>query len=240
MKLREEDISALLAEVNSNISTIEEEIEKVISDKSIKEVLKPKVKSCLEHLKSCLDFCAHDIYELILQPILGVPKGNIYFPYGRTFEDFFRALNNNKFKQLRRYSEAVYTLVESIQPFKAKNDWLIDLCSSTNYNKHDRLGNQERADGLILGTGTSPIIKVDDKSSVTFVDCRFDNKEVNKLTIDKGEVETDADLDKLGLYIISWVDFTFKDTGINILNLLKESNKYINEFQTKLYNLLNV
>ena len=136
MQLRQQDIKSLLAEVNENISIIEQEIKKVISDKSIKEILKPKVKTCLEHLRSCLDFCAHDIYEIILQPILGTPNRRFYFPYGSSYEEFYSSLCKNKFKQLIRHNEKIYDLIESIQPFRLKNNWLLDLCKSTNYNKH--------------------------------------------------------------------------------------------------------
>lgn len=234
---RQNDVLELLNEVKINIIDLEKKINDAKSDSHISNVLKPKVKTSLEHLRSCLDFCAKDIFSIVLRPKLG-ERNVSYFPYGSNKEEFLKSLKKHGFLLLKNYDAVIYSLVESIQPHECRNNWLYNLCRLTNSNKHDRLSTQKRLDGLALTSNDKTIVHVDNTSTVVIQNSIFDGKYVERLVLDKGQVALDGLIED-GLSIIDWTEFVFKDSGINIIELITRSSENIDMFQTELYKLLN-
>ncbi len=118
--MRKEEISELLEESD-------ELIRQIIS---YRKVPRPKVKSILEHLRSSLEYLAQDINEKISRP-----KKIIYFPYGKTEDDFKNSINKY-FPLLSQEFPAIYDEIVKIQKFKLNDDWLLKLCRLTNDAKH--------------------------------------------------------------------------------------------------------
>ncbi|MCF9075694.1 hypothetical protein J8A22_24180, partial [Vibrio parahaemolyticus] len=60
---RYEDIKELLDTVEGNISTLRAKYEEARKSENVKVVLRPLVKSTLEHLRSALEYSAQDIWS---------------------------------------------------------------------------------------------------------------------------------------------------------------------------------
>lgn len=93
--LRKDDVEELRREAKEQYEYIRISYEEALRDESID--LRAKVKNLMEHLRSSLDYMAHDIYEVCCQAAR-ISSGkqdprDIYFPY---------ALNENDFKAFVR------------------------------------------------------------------------------------------------------------------------------------------
>jgi hypothetical protein len=239
--MRQQDILELLQETSESINLIELEIKKVSKNENIKEVLKAKVKTSLEHLRSCLEYCTQDIYELIIKPIIPSKKNKaIYFPYGKDYNDFYASLCRNSFKKLSVLNNEIYQLLESIQPHKLNSNWLVDLCVITNYNKHNKLRHQNRINSKLIKAGNINIAKIVDgaKGKIIFNNSSLNGIKINRLEIDCEHQQIYTDNNRIKVEFIKWADFTFSNTDINILIFLKYSLSRILEFQSDLYKIL--
>lgn len=239
--MRQQDILELLQKVNENISLIEHEIKKASQNETIKEIFKAKIKASLEHLRSCLEYCAQDIYDIIIKPTLNPTDKDkaIYFPYGKTQEIFYSSICKNHFKQLPDINNDIYQLLESIQPYKSHSEWLTNLCIFTNLNKHNKLQRQDRSDSKNLIIENINIAKIAKgaKGKMSFKNCYFNGKKINHLIISDSACTVDNP-SKVKVEFIKWADFTFVDTNINILSFLKDSHSNIMRFQSDFYKLL--
>ena len=237
MDNRHQDILELLSAVHDIITELESAIEKAGKDSAIKEVIRPKIKSALEHLRSCLDYCATDIYENVLSPNMIKRPRKLYFPYGKIESDFYSSVEN-KLPKLKDLRNDIYTHLESIQPYKLQDDWLIHLCNMANEHKHDRPKHQKRLDSLLLSSGGCRAFKVGKGSNVTLQNCSIQGNTIGWLTTDGSHVLSDTDLEKSGIQVEIETDFMFSDTDISVINLLRKSHKNITDFMEKLYSLL--
>ena len=117
--------------VDKLLKAIREELNIIKKMEAIDEV---KFKSILENLRSSLEYIAQDINSM-----LSKPKDRIYFPYGKTKENFEESINKNLSGIQYEYPK-VYDYIESLQSHKNNgDDWLITMCSLTNHAKHNGL-----------------------------------------------------------------------------------------------------
>lgn len=235
VKNRNADITLLLDDVNKNILVIEAEIRKAIGDIDVQSVLKPKVKSCMEHLRSCLDYFAKDVYETVIG---GNHTHKVYFPYGEENKTFKLRLNQTGLKKLEGKNKEVYDIIESIQPFRNGDNWLVVLCKLTNENKHSQLTPQERLDGMALSGNGKPYIVVDNKSTVIFENCIIEGEPIGLLCFAGGQAYSSKNLSETNLNLVDWTDFVFSDFNISVIDLLKKAHYHISELQQKLYSIL--
>lgn len=228
--MRREDIQELIKDIKDNIEIIDNQYEKAIDDDSIKSVLKPKVKSSLESLRSCLEYCAHDIYDKYYNEEIE----KIYFPYGKKAQNF-RSSAGKYFRNLKNINPEVYNLLESIQPYKCGSDWLIELCELTNHNKHNSLSRQERIDrGAVSILGLAYI----ENSKNVHISNNYINgvHQGSDIIIDNnGKAIYDKETVNLQVEQINWVEFKFEDTNIGVKEILKESLSEIEKFVESLY-----
>jgi len=243
--LRHVDIKELLEESKQNISIIQDEYARAIYDYSLRDVLKPKVKSTLEHLRSCLDYIAMDIYELILEPSIDSAKNQqsskIYFPYSKSKHTFNKILNKN-LPNLELYNKEIYRLVEGVQPFKCKSNWLVKLCKYTNDMKHDGLIKQERKDKKT--TIIPGLIHMEGGGTVTFQDSvyiRHTPHGVEKIPLNF-TINNDLPLPNLDPRLrtlrINWIDFRFEGTDTSVLDILTKSYNEVTKLTDCIYKLL--
>lgn len=242
--MRNDDVTELLNEVTLINQEIEKNIERANKDLNIKEIVKPKVKSSLEHLRSCLDYLSHDIYDYVYASTDGLSEDErekkiVYFPYGRNSNDFHSSLGKS-FKNIKNINPDIYNLLESIQPYASGQNWLIDLCQITNSMKHNKLFKQKRRDNKDLKVGNFIYISGFNKTkSIDISNNCFNGKmQKNSISIENGEIVTDIDKDDLDIEIINWANFTFDGTSIQINNLLGDTNKEIFHFQDSLYKII--
>ncbi len=239
MRKRYDDIIALLIDAGQNIMVIELTIRQARYDLSVREILKPKIKSTLEHFRSCLDYCALDIFEQLISNEC-VDDKKIYFPYGKNEEIFRKQVKKNLTDTLISSYPDVYLLIESIQSYKLGNAWLEDLCCRTNNMKHNSLSSQERADGIAIQADDFAYIKADNTSTVILDHVKLEDNFVNSFTYDKGHTLSDYDFTLTEIKIDNWTEFRFEGTNICVLDFVKKVHRSISDFITQLYRLLSI
>jgi len=235
--MRKDLITEKLEEVASQITVIASQKAEVEKMKNGKHLLSAKVGSCLTALRSCMEYCSQDIYEIVLKPTDGLTdearnKKNKYFPYGKD-ELGFKSMVGNYLPNLKLKSLQVYDLVESIQPHKLQNKWLYNLCITSNTEKHDTSPQKrEDADSLKFDNGPRLV-----GGNITLLaGGTINGKKVDKdLTIGPGS--TDEEIEK---YLpkavkLNFAKFTFAETGEEVISALEYAYNSIKDFYTKLY-----
>ncbi|MBL0477506.1 hypothetical protein JD489_09280 [Aeromonas veronii] len=231
---RYNDIVELLTEVHFNITRLEEKYEKAKRDESIKDILRPLVKTCLEHLRSALEYSAQDIWESYNNC-----SAKLFFPYGET-EALFKANVKRNLPKLHEQRE-LYNIVESIQPHACGNIWLIELCRQTNFNKHISLGRQVRENSKKSVTQIGGLIRMDSSSTVTFKDCNYNGMPLGwgKPAVISGDMSTEEIRRNIAIPIpvsreFEWVEFKFENSELDTLNLIKRSHDEITQYIERL------
>ena len=236
------DIDELLAETYSNVEFLKTQLALAKTDESVANLSKPKIKSTLEHLRSCLEYSAHEIAERVLK----IRHGKIYFPYGVDEQEFVLSVKRN----LPGLSGTYYELVESIQPHINGNDWLIKLCKFTNHNKHISLQKQERenkgktttrvgdfTEGTdsflkITNSGTGKVIigKIFDGDKLLNPDGPFVVSNQRSVESMKNDVQNLIKIEREFEEVI----FREETTGIDFVGFLEKAYFGIVEFENKL------
>lgn len=239
---RKNDTQALLDAASEQHKQIAAGYESALRNKSLD--LRVPVKNAMENLRSALDYMAHDIYEACCQPkraANGLPDPkNIYFPYGRTENDF-KSGAGRSLPALDTASPLVYKLLVSIQPFTCGDDWLYQLCSILNEKKHDRLTEQVR-------TETQTHTVQNRQGSTMTIPVNNPNA---KVISKPGAVEifgVPAEFREDGIYTAPspdlqhirtiWVGFLFAGTDVNVIGLLNKAVTGVTKIAEELYKLI--
>lgn len=229
---RESSVKELIAESEELLSVIDGIYRSAKRAEDIVEVAKPKVKSCLEHLRSSLEYIAQDLSE-----ITGSSKApkNVYFPYGKDKSIFTKSLNKN----LPEVDAKFRDKIESIQPHSCGDRWLIHLCKVTNDHKHDQLQEQTRVNSpesmTVLGKGAAA---VDGTGKIYMGGAIMNGKKMPEdyvLTADKPVNALQQGHSVLVERKYEWVKFVIKGTDIDVLDLLKKSHRNIRDFSHAIY-----
>ena len=234
---RQQDISELLSTVSASISTLEDSYEQARSEDENKSISRPLVKSSLEHLRSILEYSAQDIWHSY-----NTEPRRLYFPYGKKASNF-KSSSQNNLPKLKIEKPTIYCLIESLQPYKSNDDWLIDLCTQTNFNKHNQLSRQERVNSSNSTTDVGNLTQINNNTgSSTFTGCTFSGETLGvmgKATI-SNEMSVEEIKKNIGIPMevkreFEWVEFHFENSTKDTLLLLKTSHEKISEFIRKLY-----
>ncbi|MEX0165338.1 hypothetical protein MRBLPD1_003857 [Pseudomonas brassicacearum] len=233
------DIVELLDEVQGDIDVISASYEKARNDEDQVKVLRPKIKSCFEHLRSALEYSAQDIWRSYTRK-----QNSVYFPYGRTEDDFNKSLNRN-LPALKEQAPDLYKMVEALQPHKCGSDWLYELCRHTNFNKHDRLSPQKRENSSNSNTTLGCIVKNYGSATSTFTGCYYNGLPM----ANSGHLEVSASRRvseiKENLFVplpvlreFDWVEFKIDGSLFDILALIKTSHSEISRFAKEINDTL--
>ena len=149
--MNKEDIEEILA---SSLKQ-RDDLGKIISERNIDKVL---LKNLLENYRSILDYIAIDIAKNA-----GITNKKIYFPYGQRENHFKKSISRN-LPDLKLKFPELYEIIESRQPFKSNDSWIVDLCGLTNEAKHNNLSRVKKDNAL--GFSYGPIFNVKDISKV--------------------------------------------------------------------------
>lgn len=204
-------------------------------------ICRPQIKSAVEHLRSCLDYCAQDISEMKT----GRRGEKIYFPYGETEELFHKSVQRN-IPGLQTKSPQVYSLLENLQPHRSDSPWLVQLCKDTNQVKHGdiRSVQQVNSDDSALKIGRLAELRGD--SRLVLVDCFVNGVPVGhekpaefsrSISIDEMRASLPAGVDVGRRY--DWVEFRFPTSGLDALTLIRKSSAHIKQFCSDLRPLLS-
>ena len=232
--MRQQSVKSILEHAEKDLSKIKVEYKSSLHSKEISSLLQIDVKNLMENLRSALDYIAHDIYERVIKPdrIAAGEKEikEIYFPYGKD-ENGFNSRLGACLPKLDILCPTAFKIIERIQPHKCGNDWLFNLCSILNKNKHDQLSPQTREEkrGLKLDfaggggfmLGPSAVIKGTGRiiSGRGVLDLKGN-------TI-SGESPAQNLPPTIKQRIILWVGFRFAGTRIEVLTLLELATKEI-------------
>ena len=107
------DVVAILKAASDQYEEVKTKYEAALKDKSMD--LRISVKILMEHLRSALDYMAHDIYDTFCKPsLLAAGQSdphNIYFPYAKSEQDF-RSRIGAGLSGLDPFSEDIFILDE--------------------------------------------------------------------------------------------------------------------------------
>lgn len=224
------DVLELLDAVDTNIAMIATAYQNAREDEQQMHAARPLIKSSLEHLRSALEYAAQDIWSHY-----NSKSHRLYFPYGKD-EALFKANVKRQMPGLNAFPR-IYQLLESLQPFKAGDPWLIQLCTLTNQVKHQSLGEQIRKNSTASSTSIGNYISISGDSSVTIENCSFDGIPVGVGT--PLRIASDTPLSVLRSKIhasipvsrkFDWVKFELDDQGTDALTLISKARTNISNF----------
>lgn len=234
--MRKIDIEEQIKYVTGLIIEIRSLYVKTLNDPSTNELYKPTVMTCLNSLRSCLDYAAKDIYEYLVENFPDTKYINqIHFPYAEN-ESKFDKYANDKLPGLKTNSPEIYRIIMEQQSFSAKTNWLNDLCDLTNASKHDELPKQDRKDNVEVNIGSGGIVISGSNNIV--INSTVGHTHVHYLSTKDGRVDTLITNKEADISIINWTNFTFKDTNINVLNFLSHSLKQVKKLKNKIYRII--
>ncbi|PIB54055.1 hypothetical protein [Pseudomonas sp. 2995-1] len=236
---RHSDILELLDVVRGDIEQISIAYAEARSNEVQENVLRPKIKSCFENLRSCLEYSAQDVWRSYTRK-----KNSVYFPYGKTEVLFLTSIKKN-LPALPEQAPLVYKLIESIQPFVDESDWLYELCKHTNFNKHNGLSVQVRKNSSRSTTTFGNLLRIEGHGTITFVGSTFNGVPIGKdgsLTIssDRTVAETVKDINiPVSLSReFDWVKFEIEGSAYDTLELIKHSYLRISDYIAQLYKII--
>lgn len=236
------DIQELLAEVEEISSTLSEFYENARKDKSVLQISRVKVKSALEHLRSILDYCAQDVYL----HVYGSKPGKLYFPYAKN-EALFNKHLASSFKSLRKRNPKIYNLMASVQPYTSGSNWLIDLCSYTNTNKHNNLTPQVKKikDSVTIGN----LVKISGNSTVTFVNSTVNGVQIGKDSLTPATISDAMTDDEIASQLnpdipvtrtIEEISFFIDGSSNDALAFIQDAKTRISQLVSHLYAEINL
>jgi len=218
MKLNS-DIQAVLDRAKSDLDEIKTEYEKSLDDKEISSDLRISIKNCLENIRSSLDYLAHQIFKEYCKG----ENSKIYFPIYSEDKQKFEKFMKKTYPDLDKTNSKIYKTLESLQYYNdpTNNEWMKDLVSLVNGNKHRKLSPQTRVErkqlrlssgstGISLGGGAS--IKLGSGASI-----RMGGKTIyggQTLSAVSPSIRADPGL---GVKRTIWVDFKFDELGKSVI-----------------------
>ena len=236
---RHQEILELLETVRIDISEISEAYDKARRDEDLAVILRPKIKSCLENLRSCLEYSAQDIWRSYTKK-----KNSVYFPYGKT-EHLFQCSVKKNLPALQARAPKIYELILSLQPFAGGGEWLGNLCKYTNFNKHNGLSPQVRKNSTLSTTSFGSMIRAEGAVTVVMKGCTYNGIPISKsgaLTIspDKrvSEISEDINIPVSITREFDWVRFELDDSITDVRELIIESYSRVSDYVSDLSKII--
>lgn len=213
--MRKTNIDALLSKAQDQLKAIRAEYDRSLHAQKIDPALKIDIKNLCENLRSALDYIAHDIREKHCPA--ANPKDRFYFPILPDAQTFAKQANQ-WFPGLAAACPAVWTLLESIQPYQLGYQWLGRFNRLNNENKHGNLVEQTRKETHRI-TATSSGVSVSwNPASVRFgAGVHIGGVPVNPST------QMPVPHPSQTVERVIWVDFQFADIGVSALSLLSDA-----------------
>lgn len=243
--MRKNDVNELLKHARRDLKTISKQYEAALEKETIPSSLQIDVKNFMENLRSALDYMAHDIYEVVISPHRkasgkkSVEK--IYFPYGRTLNDFKSGVGSS-LPELKNLHSKLYSVIESVQPFVCGSPWLYDFCTILNQKKHESLRPQvkEVKKGLVMQFPGGTRVSMGPGCSIRGTGAIHSGGgvvQLNNETI-SGDSPARNVAGGVGQIITKWVSFKFSDTSISVLPFLETALDNLEKLMKEIYNSL--
>lgn len=211
MTSRREEIDALLSRARKDLRAVELEYRDSLHKKAISADLRIDIKNLCENLRSALDYLAQDIRE---EHCPAAKKARFYFPI-LPDRNQFEARMEEWFPGLRKVAPALWTLLESVQPYQQGYEWLGHFNRVNTENKHGQLVEQTRLETPRVNVTTPGGGQVSwDPRAVRFGSGVF----VGGVPVDP-RTQLPVPHPSIQVEQIVWVDFVFADLGVSALAL---------------------
>lgn len=229
--MRKGNVESLLKKAQQQLLSIRAEYERSLQKQSVEADLKIDIKNLCENLRSVLDYVIHDIREKYCPT--ANPKDRFYFPILPDAK-VFASTANSWFPGLNTASPAIWSILESIQPYQAGFQWLSQFNKLNNENKHGDLVEQTRKETqrvIVKNQGGGSVSW--DPAAVKFGHGVFiGGVPVNPAT------QMPVPHQSQTVEKIIWVDFRFKDIDVSAFKLLDEAIKGITDISSRVYSAL--
>ncbi|KJR27824.1 hypothetical protein [Vibrio sp. S234-5] len=224
-----EDIKELLEHSKNEVNAIAEQSKQGTINKIA-------VKNVLENLRSILDYHSQDILNVLKAKVSNKKSPNkVYFPYGQKENHFKNSVKNN-LPSLNEVLPEAYQLLESIQPFKSKDNWVVDLCSLTNEAKHNNLSKTKKQKSVSIRQGN--FIHIDGATNVV-----LENNYVNGQRLDDVYVNNNHEVRIVkhsGTTLITENNkIKFDGKEIEVAPFLRQCHSKIEQFSSELSQILH-
>jgi hypothetical protein len=214
MRTRTDSIEALLKRCDEDIVIIEQEYNNSLHRQKIAPDLQVKIKSFCEHLRSALDYVAHDIRETYCKN--ADPGMRFYFPILASQSEF-ESQTNKWYPQLDGRAPDLWAYLESVQPYHEGYAWLAAFNRINNDNKHSDLVEQTRAETERVRVST-PCGSV----AWTPQNVKFGRGvSIGGIPVDP-TTQMPVPHPSQKVERVIWVDFHFAGEGLSALGLLKQ------------------
>lgn len=232
---RYEDAKEVLADAERLIAELSVTYAKAVSDEEVLLASKIHIKGAVEGVRSALEYTSQDIWRSYT-----TKKNSVYFPYGKDEAAFLVSVKRN-LPALKEQAPLLFGLVESIQPFITGESWLSELCTVSNFNKHNGLSGQLRKNSPGNRVAFCGIV-IEDCEDVTIL-----NSSVNGVPIGKNGVvkfssssTTSFIREQLNDALpfnreFDWVEFHIDITGSDALLMLKKAHFEVSNFVEKVH-----
>lgn len=218
MKLNS-DIQAVLDRANNDLDEIKTEYNKSLNEKQISSDLRISIKNCLENIRSSLDYLAHQIFEKNCKG----DNSKVYFPIYSVSKEKFEKFMKKTFPDLENTNKKIYDALESSQYYNnsTDNEWIKDLMTLVNGNKHRKLSPQTRTEqkqlslssgGTRIRLGGGASIRLGGGASI-----RIGGKTIyggQTISADSPSIRADPGLD---VQKTIWIDFKFDELGKSVI-----------------------
>lgn len=225
---RKASIIALLKKCEVEAHKLKTSYESCLSQKAVSEDLKIEIKGIFEHLRSSLDYLAHEIFDSSCSPESKPRK--LYFPISGSESEFAKCMHKN-YPGLESNNKALFNYLESIQPYKVA--WLGHFNKLNNDNKHNDLVEQTKLEERHVSVSSSSGGSVSWGPGVSFggvihvMGVPIDP--VTQLPVPNNLVTTKVTI---------WTDFIFKDNGLSVISFINESNERVSNIFNEIDQLL--
>jgi hypothetical protein len=159
----------------------------------------------------------------------------IYFPYGKSLGDFHSSLGRY-FPKLKDVRNDIYEIVKSVQPFCCHHNWLVDFCEITNKIKHVEQRKQNRHQKKKITLGDVFQVKYHDNGNSNMVisgNTFYGVKQESDIVVKNGDSKMTNSSQPFEFTNFS--EFTFKDTNLEVFDLINTTYINIKRFVGLLY-----
>ncbi len=232
------DIQAVLDRAKNDFENIKKEYNKSLQEKVISPDLQISIKNCLENVRSSLDYLANQIYEENYKN----GSSKTYFPIYSDNKPSFEKFMKKTFPNLNKINPKIYAELESYQYYTDKSDyeWMKDLVTLVNENKHKKLSPQTRTEKKQLNLSSGNVgmsltgnvaIKMGKNTSISLGGKRIYGGQ----TISPNNPSIRAD-PELNVKRTIWIDFKFDELGKSVIPTI---SKILDGTQTIVDNFKN-
>ncbi len=243
------DIQAQIARAKELYEQLYSQCNDDIKNGQISNKTKNLIQEVLTKSRSILDQLFYQLFINYFPETTEKERKRLYFPIFHDKSSFEKSKNINK---LAKKHQKFYLLLEKVQPYHKKNEWLLDLVRYVN-ERHRNLTQVTHLEHklLVIGNPTSAsyinnvnpraIFCIMDGAIISgkaeFLACKINNVDIFKLELDKDTPLNAIDPELTPRNEVG-ITFTLADTEIDALWLCKKAVDEIEIYADKVLELV--